>query len=65
MLEYKMKVDFADGRWFQVALVLVEGVHKLEFKTNPNTLVVSVEERTKILAAVQTAIEAILRYQAV
>lgn len=65
MLEYKMKVEFPGDRWFQVAVVLVDGVHKLEFKLNPNTLVVTVEERSKILAAAQTAIEAILRYQAV
>jgi hypothetical protein len=59
MLEYKMKVDFDGGRWFQVA---VTPELKLEFKMNPNTLVVSLEERGRVLAAVTTAVEAILRY---
>ena len=62
MLEYKMKVNFDETRWFQVAVVNDAGVYKLEFKLNPNTLVVTLEERSKILAATQTAIDAIQRY---
>ena len=65
MLEYKMRVNFSEGRWFQVAIVEEAGVHKLEFRLNPNVLVVTIEERSNILAAAQTAIDAIQRYTSI
>ena len=59
-LEYRMRIDFDAERWFQVALT---PELQIEFKLNPNTLVVSLTERRKILAAVNTAVEALQRYQ--
>lgn len=67
MLEYRMRIDFDEDRWFQVEVTadggeLGEGPYNLTFTTGENPLTVSMGERNKILAAVATAVEAITRY---
>jgi len=61
MLEFTMRIDFLAGAWFQVKVVDLGAGNRLEIKTNPNTLVVDPAEASKIVFAVQMAVDAIHR----
>ena len=66
-LEYKMRIDFDEDRWFQVEVVAdaatPEG-YAMEFTMGENPLTVTLAERARILSAAGTAVEAIVRYTA-
>lgn len=63
MLDYKMKIDFEDGRWFQVEVVPDgSGSYRLEFSVSDNPLTVNLDERQKILGAAQGAVNTIRTY---